>query len=46
VCIIIASKLKEYNIILKQTVGLSKYAVSTPILNVLKVGKISEIYEA
>jgi hypothetical protein len=43
-----ASKLKEYNmrqsLLLKQAVGLSKYAVSTPLLNVLKVEKISEIY--
>jgi hypothetical protein len=43
-----ASKLNEYNmrqnILLKQAVGLSKYALSTPLLNVLKVEKISEIY--
>jgi len=43
-----AYKLNEYNtrqnILLKQAIGLSKYAVSTPLLNVLKVEKISEIY--
>ena len=41
-------KLKEYNIrqniLLKHSIGLSKHSVSTPLLNVLKVEKISEIY--
>jgi hypothetical protein len=42
------SKLNEYNtrqnILLKQSIGISKYALSTPLLNVLKVEKINEIY--
>jgi hypothetical protein len=32
------------NIMLKQSIGLSKYALSTPLLNVLKIKKISELY--
>jgi hypothetical protein len=29
---------------LKQAIGFSKFAVSTPLLNVLKVEKITEVY--
>jgi hypothetical protein len=43
-----AQKINEYNIrqniMLKQSIGLSKYALSTPLLNVLKIQKISELY--
>jgi hypothetical protein len=41
-------KINEYNTrqnnMLKQAIGLSKFAVSTPLLNVLKVEKITEVY--
>jgi len=41
-------KLHEYNVkqnvMLKQAIGLSKYTLSTPLLNVLRVEKIEEIY--
>jgi hypothetical protein len=43
-----AKKLDEYNtrqsILLKQAIGLSKYARTTPLLNALNVEKVSEIY--
>ncbi len=43
-----ATKLHEFdirqNILIKQSIGLSKYALSTPLLNALKIEKISEIY--
>jgi hypothetical protein len=29
---------------IKQAIGLSKFAVSTPLLNALRVEKISEVY--
>ena len=41
-------KIKEFNIrqnmMLKQAIGLSKFALSTPLLNALKVEKITEVY--
>jgi hypothetical protein len=41
-------KLNEYNvrqnILLKQSIGLSKFSVSTPLLNVLNVERITELY--
>jgi hypothetical protein len=43
-----SSKLNEYNIrqnlMIKQSIGLSKYALSTPLLNALRIEKIPEIY--
>jgi hypothetical protein len=41
-------KINEYNTrqnnMIKQAIGLSKFAVSTPLLNALRVEKISEVY--
>jgi hypothetical protein len=43
-----AYKLNEYNtrqnLLLKQAIGLSKFALSTPLLNSLRVEKITEVY--